>query len=286
MRHTCHWSLALLLVGFAVLPATAQEAAPPEATTFEGTVAQVKPDLNLLILRTADGKEMALRMAPNSQIMFNKKAIRLAELPIGTKVAVIATQERDGFVGSSIVGPVGDTTTLRGTVFKVLEPENALLLKTPEGKEVRFLVQPESRLLLDRRAVKLAELPLNTGVTVVYDVRDGKYVVTSLEGPLPAVVAPPAGTVPAAVVVAGNVQGVVMEGDRPQPNLQVFLKAKDGRVVATEKTRPDGAFVFENLVPGLYAVASTKPESQTVGETPVTIESGKTKSVVIQLLRP
>jgi len=279
---------AVLLVALTALAAAAQEAAPPRTTTFEGVVAQVKPDLNLVILRMPDGKEMALRMAANSQITFNKQAIRLAELKVGTRVAITATEERDGFVGTSIVGPIDEAAapagrTIRGTVYKVIEPENTMLVKTADGKEVRLLIAPQTRMQWDRRAVKLADLPLNTAATIVYDVREGKYVVTSLEGPLPAVVVPPAGGV---IVAAGNVQGVVMEGDRPQPNLQVYLKARDGRVVATEKTRPYGAFVFDNVAPGLYSVASAKAESTTVGETPVSVESGKTKSIVVQLVRP
>jgi hypothetical protein len=88
----------------------------------------------------------------------------------------------------------------------------------------------------------------------------------------------------------GNLRGMVLQADRPQPMLEVVLYTLEGRAVDTTRTGPGGGFQFENLNAGVYRVYAEKQESGpagqvTAGEARVRVEAGRTKEVVIELFR-
>lgn len=60
----------------------------------------------------------------------------------------------------------------------------------------------------------------------------------------------------------GMIQGRVLEGPRPQPNLVVILQNDKGQEVARTRSLPDGTYRFASLTPGRYRVVCVKPESQ------------------------
>jgi hypothetical protein len=75
----------------------------------------------------------------------------------------------------------------------------------------------------------------------------------------------PAGAAGAAAKATFSVEGVVREGERPQPGLDVALKDPKGTVLATAKTgtgakggKPVGVFKFESVPPGAYVITAVK----------------------------
>lgn len=207
--------------------------------------------------------------------------------------------------------PTAVVPTLSGEVVKINGNDRVVLMKTADGKEVRLHVLPNAKIMVNRRAVTLADLADGVPIRVQYTDKAGTYEVSNIESPVlvvpdkPAtVVTPPAvvvparpGTVttppvvvpaqPAVVVAGGNVVGVVMEGERPQPNIGVTMLTQEGKVVASTRTHADGSFRFSNIAPGSYRVVSDKIASQTKGETLVTIKSGQTlRNTVVNLVRP
>ena len=87
----------------------------------------------------------------------------------------------------------------------------------------------------------------------------------------------------AAAGTLGSIRGTVIEGTRPQPNLEVVLVDEKGAAKAKANTKDDGTFVFQNVKPGEYVTSSDKPISLRKGAAEVTVETGKTASVTIQL---
>ena len=87
-------------------------------------------------------------------------------------------------------------------------------------------------------------------------------------------------------VPVGQIRGVVMEGDRPQPNLQVTLRTDVGKPVATRHTDLEGGFAFENVAAGPYFLSSVKAVSNgfSVGEASVDVEPNRTHVVTIRLV--
>lgn len=98
---------------------------------------------------------------------------------------------------------------------------------------------------------------------------------------------PPPGGV---AVKRASIAGVVMEGDRPQKGLVVELQDAAGKTLLTKETAADGTFLFPDLLPGGYRVASAKPASKTRGVAgdpkPITVAAGEAKKgVVVKLWR-
>jgi hypothetical protein len=90
----------------------------------------------------------------------------------------------------------------------------------------------------------------------------------------------------------GSIAGVVMEGERPQKELKVDLLDPAGKVLLSTNTADDGSYVFRDLLPGDYRVASVKTVSNTAGMTPragqpaLALGEGEEKlGVVIKLWR-
>jgi ribosome-interacting GTPase 1 len=85
---------------------------------------------------------------------------------------------------------------------------------------------------------------------------------------------------------SGTIKGKVLEGGRPQAGLKVALTDEKGATaIDAKKSNDKGEFVFENVKPGTYKVASTKPDSKTEGAETVGVEVDKTSEVTISLTR-
>lgn len=85
---------------------------------------------------------------------------------------------------------------------------------------------------------------------------------------------------------SGTIKGKVLEGNRPQAGLNVALTDEKGATaIDAKKSNDKGEFLFENVKPGTYKVASTKPESKTEGAEVVGVEVDKTSDVTINLTR-
>lgn len=86
--------------------------------------------------------------------------------------------------------------------------------------------------------------------------------------------------------VLGQIRGVVMEGDRPQPNLKVTLRTDVGEPVATRQTDLEGRFAFDSIAAGPYILSSVKAVSNgfSVGEASVAVEPNRMHVVTIRLV--
>jgi hypothetical protein len=272
-------------VAGAVAAAPVKEAATVRTVTARGKVVRVQKNPDVLLLNTTDG-ELALPTTARTLVRVGDKDVHLADLAPGTMVSVtyelrpVATS-----ITAFVAGPARERPArLEGKVLRVEAPDRAFVVRTTDGRTQSFYVAPESRLRLNNRAVALADLPVGAAVAVTYDVRQGRYVVASVDSPAVAV---PAVAAPAAVVTTGTIQGVVLEGDRPQPNLQVSLRAANtGREVASQRTGPEGTYRFDKVVPGAYRLFTAKPASQTTGSVDVSAEAGRVKEANIPLFRP
>lgn len=82
---------------------------------------------------------------------------------------------------------------------------------------------------------------------------------------------------------AARILGKVMEGPRPQADLEVTLTDAGGAQKAKLKTDSDGRFVFEGLTPGKYKVSTEKPVTRRKGEKSVSLEKDETARVTVEL---
>ncbi len=73
----------------------------------------------------------------------------------------------------------------------------------------------------------------------------------------------------------GDIEGVVMQSIRPQPDLPVVLRDAAGKELKKTTTDTSGKFAFKDLAPGDYIVTSVKrADSNSNGSKEVTVEAG------------
>jgi hypothetical protein len=86
---------------------------------------------------------------------------------------------------------------------------------------------------------------------------------------------------------AGDIVVKVMRGDRPQPGVTVGLKDAENKEKSVGTTDDKGIVKFEKLPPGLYVIATAKPDSSsgTKAVAPAKVEAGKTTEVTLPLKR-
>ncbi len=84
----------------------------------------------------------------------------------------------------------------------------------------------------------------------------------------------------------GTIEGAVVQGDRLQPDVPVFLRDAAGGVKDTTVTDKKGAYSFKDVPPGTYRVFAKKNGDNTKGETIVQVQEGQKKvDVGVSLLR-
>jgi hypothetical protein len=80
----------------------------------------------------------------------------------------------------------------------------------------------------------------------------------------------------------GSVIGLVLEGGRPQPKLEVSLQNEKGEQ-RKETTGPDGRYRFEAVPAGKYRVLVSKATPPKVAEKDVTVQPGKPTDITLEL---
>jgi hypothetical protein len=84
-----------------------------------------------------------------------------------------------------------------------------------------------------------------------------------------------------------KIKGTVKHGDLVQPDLTVTLLGAKRKALATARTGPKGEFVFDEVEPGTYIVASSRSFLNLVGESapfPVPGKDKKDVNVVLTLM--
>lgn len=82
---------------------------------------------------------------------------------------------------------------------------------------------------------------------------------------------------------AGQIEGTVVEGPRPQAGLEVVLNDDQGKPKAKTQTKADGTFTFANVPAGNYTLTTAKPSSQRKGHLPVEVQPDATTTVTVPL---
>jgi hypothetical protein len=84
----------------------------------------------------------------------------------------------------------------------------------------------------------------------------------------------------------GRIEGVVVEGEIAQANLEVVLTDDKGLEKGRTKTADGGKFAFDKVPSGKYLLSVSKPATKRKGNATVFVEPGKTATTTIKLLLP
>jgi hypothetical protein len=88
-------------------------------------------------------------------------------------------------------------------------------------------------------------------------------------------------------IKGASIEGIVVEGGRPQPNLVVFLRdPKDNTVKDSVRTDAAGKYIFKDVIPGSYRVTVEKTTDTTrAGVAAQVIDGEKLTDVILNLQR-
>lgn len=176
-----------------VVPAPAVIAAPREVVVQEampavpadanrvarvhGRIVGLHENPNYLILRTADGREVNLYLDGRQEVT--------ATYATQNGKAVVTTLAAPVILDNRPVAPApaaAAVTTVEGTVIRVVGPQNQLVVRTPDGREMTVYADPQTVYQLDG-VTRITDLQAGTPIVVQYAERDRRPVVRAIRGP-------------------------------------------------------------------------------------------------------
>lgn len=145
-------------------------AAPANVERVRGKVVGMHQDPAYLILRTDDGREMHLYLDPRQDV-----------------TATFATRDGKALL-SSLSAPVVEErpapapASVEGTVVRVVGPQNQVVVRTADGREMAFYADPQTVYRLDGGVTRVTDLQQGTPVTVQYVERDRRPIARAILG--------------------------------------------------------------------------------------------------------
>ena len=166
-------------------PALALQAKKPSTkpTTVRGRVVKVH-GTDRFVVRTSDNREVILRTRTATKFLRNKQAVRFADLRAGIPVTVLVDEDgKDLFATSVTLDEVvaeEDATTLEGTIVRVRETENEIVVRTSAGKEVILVTNKAAKITLNNRTVRLTALQPGMAIKANFAVKNKKNMAHSI----------------------------------------------------------------------------------------------------------
>jgi hypothetical protein len=176
----------VMAVAFAAFTfaAWAQRPAAPaqKGTRIQGHVVRVQGS-DRIVVRTADKREVILHTNPQTRFLLNERVARFADLREGVEINALFDVMGERNLASAVTiipaaTPAADI--VEGTIVRVIEPDNQIVVRTAAGKEVILLADERTKLTMDDRSVRLADFRPGTAVRVHFDVRNQKNMARSV----------------------------------------------------------------------------------------------------------
>jgi hypothetical protein len=89
---------------------------------------------------------------------------------------------------------------------------------------------------------------------------------------------------PAAAIKPGRVEGTVVEGTQPQPNIEVRLLDDKGKLKDSAKTDMNGKFGFKKVPPGEYFLFCEKPATKREARKRIVVKEGEVEKADLDLV--
>jgi hypothetical protein len=180
------WVAAVVALSSFTALAFTQHRGVRKATKIQGHIVRVQgPDQ--FVVRTTDKREVILHTNSQTRFLLNNRAVRFADLREGAEIAAeFEPMGERKFVGLVTITPAGAVEEVpaaelvEGTVIRVLEADNQLVVRTARGQEMVLFAGPRTTFTLDERAARLADFRPGTPVRVNFHVIDNKNMMRSV----------------------------------------------------------------------------------------------------------
>jgi hypothetical protein len=177
-------------LAFAVFTAPAWTQRPPgqvrKGTRIKGNVVRVQGN-NQFVVRTADNREVILFANPQTKFLLENRAARFTDLRTGVAIDALYDVTGDQNFASSVTitpavvpGPGTEAEVVEGTIVRVLEADNQVVVRTAAGKEVIVFTDTRTTFTFDNRTARLADFRVGTPVRVNVHMKDRKHFARSM----------------------------------------------------------------------------------------------------------
>jgi hypothetical protein len=190
-RLLAQWFIGLIaaLAIVALPPVSFAQHHPVQAqkgASIRGQVVRVQgPDR--FVVRTPDKKEVILHANDQTKFLHKDRVVRFNELREGIEINAVYDVIGDQNLVSSvtltpdeIVAEDQDAVTLEGTIVRILETDNQIVVRTARGDEKVLIIDPRSKFFVENRAARLVDFRTGMPVRVSVDVRNQKNMVRTV----------------------------------------------------------------------------------------------------------
>jgi len=167
-------------VGLATLTASTwaqRPAAPPRGTRIQGHIVRVAGP-NQFVVRTADKREVIPHANPKTKFLLHERPARFLDLRERDEiVAQFDEAEGQNLVSSVTINPadVPDAEVVEGTIVRVIEPENQLIVRTAAGKEVILTADTRTRFTINDRHARIVDFRPGTAVRAHFTAKGQRH---------------------------------------------------------------------------------------------------------------
>jgi len=161
------WAAAMTVVVFAAPTWTqAQDKQGHKGGKMQGHIVRVQGS-DRFVIRTADKREVILRTDTRTRFLLNERAIRFADLRPGAEVVILHDDLGD-LASTVTVLPAAteDAEVVEGTIVRVIEPENQVVIRTAANKEFIVFTDARTSFMLNERAVRLVDFRPGVAVRI------------------------------------------------------------------------------------------------------------------------
>jgi len=168
------WVAAALAL--ATLTAQCGAAQARKGTRIRGRVVRVRGS-DQFVVRTADNREVILHANPRTKFLLENRAARFTDLREGVEIDALydVAGEQNLTSAVTIVPAAGAVPeVVEGTIVRVVERDNQLVVRTAAGKEVIVFADPRTTFTVNDRAARLVDFRPGTAVRVKVHMKDRK----------------------------------------------------------------------------------------------------------------
>jgi len=159
-------------------PADSPSPAQMKQRTIEVQGRVAKTGQGQFVVETRDNKQVTILTNPQTRFMMNKKAVRFADLRVGSTITVAVMVEGDRQIAETVTFVVDEEpaegTLIEGQIVRVIGEDQVVVL-TPERKEVIVFVDPRTTFQLENRTGKFTDLRTGVSVRAQVNVREGRH---------------------------------------------------------------------------------------------------------------
>jgi preprotein translocase subunit YajC len=171
----------LTVVGLSLLLGWVAAAKAADVDVLHGKIVSVDTDKGTLVVKPKAGDNVTVATDANTKVTLDGKDAKLADLKADMMVVVAPATGIAKTIAAHTPGHMG----LHGTIVSVDADKGTLVVKPKEGDNVTVTTDANTKVRLDEKDAKLADLKAGMMVTVIPATGVAKYIIAKTPAAAP-----------------------------------------------------------------------------------------------------